>query len=439
MIILSNKDLTSLKKQSLSQHQNSNKITSEKLPDARLTRDLVKHIKRGHRWIFSDCIEVVPQAPSGLYRLVFKGQFLGIGFYQAHTELSFRMLMLNQDPLGKSDITPRWMIKYLEERFCERISLRQSLFREDNNSFRLIYGEGDGFPGLVIDCYGAVAVFKCDQLYLEQYYDFKMMQEKIVEYFPHIEAFFIKRRKNVSSEDGAVSEHLEWLGGLEKHKNLEQVTFKENGMSFISNIREGSKTGFFLDQRDNRLMISRFSQNKKVLNLFSYTGGFSLFAMKGGAKHVTSVDIAPKAILNVDENFKLNGFNESSSYESIAIDAFKYLDEAIKNKLQFDMVITDPPSFAPNKKSLEKAKSAYLKVFSDSIKLVKSNGLFVASSCSSHLTEEDFFNILEEALSKARKVGSVIYRGSQPSDHPFPINMKELKYLKFAVIKLDAF
>ena len=169
--------------------------------------------------------------------------------------------------------------------------------------------------------------------------------------------------------------------------------------------------------------------------MFSYTGGFSLFAAKGGADHVTSVDIAKPAIAAVNRNFEVNHLNTKN--EAIAEDAFAFIENKIQDKSKWDIVITDPPSFAPNQKALDAAINAYTKVFSQSLSLVKGNGLFAASSCSSHLTQEMFLKVCEEAFSKTKKKGTIVYLGGQPFDHPYPIVMDELKYLKFALFRVD--
>jgi 23S rRNA (cytosine1962-C5)-methyltransferase len=259
---------------------------------------------------------------------------------------------------------------------------------------------------------------------MESIWNSKNIAARIVAHFPFINCVYLKRR----NDEKIKGESL--IGSLEL-----ETQFKENNMLFASNIREASKTGFFLDQRDNRRLIQDFSKNKSVLNLFSYTGGFSIFAAAGGAKSVTSVDIAKVAIEAVQRNFEINNFKTPT--ENIATDAFEYVDHQIKSKNQFDLVITDPPSFAPNEKSVPQATAAYTKIFSDSLKLVKQNGLFAASSCSSHISTEAFFEITKEAFSKARLRGTLVKIGGQPTDHPFPLAMEELRYLKFALFRLD--
>jgi 23S rRNA (cytosine1962-C5)-methyltransferase len=207
-------------------------------------------------------------------------------------------------------------------------------------------------------------------------------------------------------------------------------------MSFASNIRDAAKTGFFLDQRDNRKLIRGFSKGLDVLNLFSYTGGFSIFAAAGGAKSVTSVDIGKAVIEAVKRNFELN--NLPTNHQDIATDAFEFVEKEIQAKHKYGLVITDPPSFAPNEKSVPQATVAYTKIYSNSIRLVEENGLFIASSCSSHISTEAFLDITREAFSKANRRGTLIQLGAQPVDHPYPLAMSELRYLKFALFRVEA-
>lgn len=398
-------------------------INLEKIKRIDLERDVTKHLKKGHRWIFADCFENKTFS-DGLYDLYFKGQKIAMGIVQGDTQLRFRLLCIEDDFYFKKNSSEATLKKYSEINLVKAFSLRSNHRSEINNSFRLINGEGDGFPGLIVDIYDHTAVIKHDHDIMEKIWNREFLAEKICEHFPFVKNVYLKRR----NDDEVKGEIIR--GNLRS-----EVEFLENGLKFSSNIAEAAKTGFFLDQRDNRLLLSRFAKDKTVLNLFSYTGGFSLFAAYGGAKKVTSVDIAKKAIEAAELNFKINQFK--TSHEAICEDAFLYIEKSIKEKKKFDMVITDPPSFAPNQKAKESAISAYIRVYSESIKLVANQGFFIASSCSSHITHTDFLEILKEAFKKARAKSTVIYIGGQPYDHPYPLAMEELRYLKFAVFRLD--
>lgn len=389
-----------------------------------LKRDVTKHLKQGHRWIFANCFEEGRSVKSGIQLLTYKGEPLALGIWQGDTQLRFRVLVLADEPIFRRNNVKRTLELYFESQWRKAVEIRKTFDLAVTNSFRLINGEGDGLPGLIVDIYNDTAVIKHDHAIMERTWNAKVIGEKIQAALPQIKCVYLKRR-NDADEKGA-----NIIGTL-----APEVQFLENGVLFVSNIRDAAKTGFFLDQRDNRKMIQYFAKDKTVLNLFSYTGGFSIFAAKGGAKEVTSVDIAKVAIQAVDRNFEINGLQ--TTHHDMATDAFEYLEQQNIEKKKYDLVITDPPSFAPNEKSVEQAKAAYAKVFSNSIKLVNSEGLFAASSCSSHISSKEFMDICQEAFSRARKKATLVYMGGQPVDHPYPLAMEELRYLKFALFRLD--
>ncbi len=383
-----------------------------------LTRDLTKHLKRGHRWIFADCFDAKELVHDGFYELRYRLEPIAFGIVQADTQLRFRVLCLTEDVPYKK------MKEWSHSQFDKAVAVRKNFSTPVTNSFRLINGEGDGMPGLNIDIYADTAVIKHDHPVMEQFWNTELIAKKICESFDFIKIVYLKRR----NDDDEKGENI--IGELR-----EEVIFTENNSLFATNIRDAAKTGFFLDQRDNRKLIGQFAKDKNILNLFSYTAGFSIFAAHGGAKEITSVDISKAATAAAIRNFEIN--NLKTPHQAIHADAFKFIDESISAKRKWDLVITDPPSFAPNQKSLESATTAYTKVFSDSLRLVNQNGLFAASSCSSHITHEKFLEICRESFSKVRKKGTVIYSGGQPFDHPYPLAMEELRYLKFMLFRVE--
>lgn len=397
-------------------------VPEGKIPDIQLIRDVNKHLLRGHRWVFADCFD--GKTPTGIAILKSRNESLAVGLVQADTQLRFRLLCLCEEPYVRLNNIAHTLNVWSDTQLSRAIALRINFRNEMTNSFRLVNGEGDGMPGLIIDVYDNTAVIKHDHPVCERFYNHKGIAERLQADLPYIQNVYYKRRNDEEVKG------VDIVGTLPS-----EVIFKENGSFFASNIRDAAKTGFFLDQRDNRKLISQFSKDKTVLNLFSYTGGFSIFAAHGGATEVTSVDIAKAAILASERNFEVN--NLKTKHHAIAADAFLYIDEQIKNKQKWDLVITDPPSFAPNQKAVETATAAYTKVFASSLKLVKGNGLFAASSCSSHISTEKFLEICKEAFSKTRKKGTLVYLGGQPFDHPYPMAMEELRYLKFALFRVD--
>lgn len=396
----------------------------ETFPVLQLTRDVTKHLKRGHRWVFANCFDEKVKLRSGLYALHYKSELIGLGVVQGDTQLRFRMLCLADEPYFRKNNYQKTLEIWSQHQWKQATLLRKVFDPEVTNSFRLLNGEGDGFPGMVVDVYAHTAVVKHDHPVMEKIWDKNVLTEWLRRDFPQITCVYHKRRNDEEVKGESI------FGKLD-----EEVQFKENGLLFASNIRDAAKTGFFLDQRDNRHLIQKFAKDKTVLNLFSYTGGFSLFAAAGGAKKVISVDIAKVAIQAVRRNFEINHLK--TEHEDIATDAFEYVEREIVNRSKYGLVITDPPSFAPNEKSVAHATAAYTKIFADSLKLVESNGLFAASSCSSHIHTAAFLEITKEAFSKARKRGTLVYLGGQPTDHPYPLAMEELRYLKFALFRVD--
>jgi 23S rRNA (cytosine1962-C5)-methyltransferase len=393
---------------------------AKNLPLIELSKDMVRTIKRGHRWLFEDCFDNKNTKSAGLSILTYKKIPLAIGITQPDSSLRFRIIC----QLEAKDRAAYRLQKYIQEQWARTLLLRSSFPNENTDCFRLCNGEGDGFPGLIIDIYRHVAVIKHDHPIMETIWNRQEIAKLLQSSLPQLECVYFKR-SNREQEKGE-----ELFGKL-----AEQTQFRENGAIFESNIRDAAKTGFFLDQRDNRLLIKNFSRDRRVLNLFSYTGGFSLFAGLGGATQITSVDIAAPAIEAAKHNLRLNQLDHI--HQAHSADAFEFLEEANKQKQLWDLVITDPPSFAPNQKALPKAVEAYTRVFTSSLKLTKAGSLFAASSCSSHLTYENFLDICRESFSKSRRVGSTIYLGGQPFDHPYPTAMSELRYLKFALFRVD--
>lgn len=396
----------------------------ETLPVVRLTRDVTRHLKQGHRWIFESAFDEKEKHASGLHALYFKKELVGLGVLQSDTQLRFRLFCLADEPYFRPNNAQKTLSLWSERQWKNAVLIRRGFDPEQTNSFRLVNGEGDGMPGLVIDVYNDVAVIKHDHPVMEKVWALPALAEKIKGQFPHVACVYHKRKNNAEEKGVNI------LGALP-----EETIFKENGLLFASNIRDAAKTGFFLDQRDNRKLIQKFSHGRTVLNLFSYTGGFSLFAAAGGAKSVTSVDIAKVAIEAVKRNFEINHL--STEHRDIAADAFEFVEQEVARKAKYGLVITDPPSFAPNQKSVPQATEAYKKIFSSSIRLVEEYGFFAASSCSSHISTEAFLEITREAFSRAKKRATLIHLGAQPFDHPYPLAMSELKYLKFALFRVE--
>ena len=394
-------------------------FTFEKAGRLKLTRDLTKHIKRGNPWIFSDAVEKL-KTPEGSYVLLanHKNEVIAHGFYSPHINLAFRMLNLGDKKFNDQEVV---------NRMARAITNKKHLLTIDNKCFRILNGEGDELPGVVADYYDGVVVLKLDGAASEAFWK----KEELANYFMEQSQIPVKcvyyKRKNREEEKGMI------LAG--ECADLTNVEFLEHGVKFRTNIIDAAKTGFFLDQRENRNFIRSVSKDKTLLNLFGYTGGFSVYAGLGGASKVTTVDIAPNAIAASELNWEINHLS-SEKHEALCEDAFAFVEEAQNSKKLWDIVITDPPSFAPNQKAVDTAREAYTKIFADSLRLVKDGGFFAASSCSGHISFESFLEIVQEALSKSRRRGKVILIKGQPEDHPFPFALQEMRYLKFVYLQV---
>lgn len=385
-----------------------------------LTRDLSKHIKRGNPWIFKDAIECKEKADSGTLATLIshKKEVLAHGFYCPKINLSLRILSNGKQKIHDTMI---------EQRIVDAISKRLYLITDTNQCVRLINGEGDDLPGLVCDLYHNVAVIKLDGEASEVFWNEQALAEFILQQKELKLKTIYYKHKTRSQSKGEI------IAGADV--DLTAHRFLEHGVHFQSNLIDAAKTGFFIDQRENRNLVRKITHGKTLLNLFGYTGGFSVYAGLGGATDVTTVDIAPEAIEASKINWKLNQLDPNKHRATVA-DCFVFIEEAKNKKHSWDIVIADPPSFAPNQKSIESAKSAYTKIFSDAMKLTKDQGIFIASSCSGHISTEMFLDICQEALSQARARGRILSIQGQPTDHPYPLALPELRYLKFVMMQI---
>jgi 23S rRNA (cytosine1962-C5)-methyltransferase len=392
---------------------------AEKPVRLKLNRDVVKHLKRGNPWVFSDAIEKV-KVPEGSYAILssHKNEVVAHGFYSPSINLSFRVLNIGDKKFNDAEVVTR---------LRRAISIKKHLLTLENKCFRILNGEGDELPGVVADYYQGTVVLKLDGPASEKFW----VKEELANYFMEQNDIPVKcvyfKRKNKEEEKGMI------LAG--ESETLTDHEFLEHGVKFRTNIVDAAKTGFFLDQRENRNFIRSVSKDKTLLNLFGYTGGFSVYAGLGGASKVTTVDIAANAIHASELNWRINLLSPEL-HEGICEDAFQFVEEAIASKKLWDIVITDPPSFAPNHKSVESAEEAYTKIFADSLRLVKDGGFFAASSCSGHIAFEKFLEIVQEALSKSRRRGKVLLIRGQPEDHPFPFALQDMRYLKFVYLQV---
>ncbi|MDZ4084270.1 MAG: class I SAM-dependent rRNA methyltransferase [Bdellovibrionales bacterium] len=388
----------------------------------RLTRNLRRSLLQGHPWVYREAITAVSGVTQATLAEVSDGKgFIGWAIYDPHSPLALRVLSTDEVP-------PTAANRFFEKQFSQAYELRRGQFSESGasatNAFRLFNGEGDRLPGLVCDLYDQTAVLQFDGKGPSEFWDRDLIANWL------LETVKVKSVVEKIRRPGADVEPLILIKG-EKPKDIIQIL--ENGARFEVNIAKGQKTGFFLDQRDNRFYVRGFSKGKTVLNLFSYTGGFSISAGLGGASSVTSVDLSSDAIASANAGFEANGL-EKSRHNGIAADVFEFL---VNEKEKWDHVIVDPPSMSHSEDRKDIAVKKYTELFRQCMSRVKRNGQISLSSCSSHISFEDFEAITTESLSLARRKGQVLRISGQGADHPYPHACPELRYLKFFHLVLD--
>lgn len=380
-------------------------------------------VKKGHPWIFDQSIiKQNREGASGDLAVIFDGRknkFLASGFYDPKSPIRIKVLETKQG----IEINKEWFVTKINDAFAKRTEL----LKTDTNSYRLIYGENDGLPSLVADVYDHVLVVK---LYASFWFPYlKDVLPKLIE-ISSAKTTVLRLGRNVQKEqntfglsDGQVLDGV--LGN-------QVIVFKEHGVNFSANVIKGHKTGYFLDHRANRKKVGEMSKGKSVLDVFSYAGGFSVHALKGGAKSVSSLDISGPALEIAKSNANLNEY--SGTHKTIVGDAFIEMDLLAKNKTKFDIVVIDPPSFAKSAAEVDRAIMSYKKLVKLGLKLVNRKGVLVMASCSSRITYDVFFDMVEDILRNNRIQYTVLEKTRHDIDHP--IGFKEGSYLKSIYLQL---
>ena len=349
---------------------------------------------RFHPWVFSGAIQTIEGEPEeGDLVEVYgtNGRFLGIGHYQIGS-IAVRILSFKPVTIDAA---------FWEERIRIAYTLRQALELagvENNNTYRLVHGEGDNLPGLVIDMYAHTAVMQA-----------------------HSVGMHYARHQIADALKAVLGDSL-----------VEDIAL-ENGLKFCVDWQKGQKTGFFVDQRENRSLLERYAKDRSVLNMFCYTGGFSFYAMRGGAKVVHSVDSSAKAISLTNKNVELN-FPGDPRHEAYAEDAFKYLEKMGSN---YDLIILDPPAFAKHKNVLRNALQGYRKLNAIAFEKIKPGGILFTFSCSQVVSKENFRLAVFSAAAQSGRSVRILHQLTQPADHPVNIYHPEGEYLKGLVLYVE--
>jgi len=379
---------------------------------------------RFHPWVFSGAINRAEGNPEeGDLVKVYdsKGNFLAIGHCQIGS-IAVRILSFKEVEIDKA---------FWKMRFEQAYQIRKQLGLAENpqnNTYRLIHGEGDGMPGLIVDIYAGTAVMQAHSpgMHIVR----KDLAEALREVMDsRLMNIYYKSESTLpfKADLGAENEYL-----LQEEDTVTTVAL-ENGMKFNVDWIKGQKTGFFVDQRDNRALLERYSKGKDVLNMFCYTGGFSCFAMRGGAKSVHSVDSSSKAIMLTDENVALN-FPNDERHQSFTDDAFKYLE---KMGDQYDLIILDPPAFAKHRNVLKNALQGYRKLNAVAFEKIKPGGILFTFSCSQVVTKEQFRLAVFSAAAQSKRNVRILHQLTQAGDHPINIYHPEGEYIKGLVLAVD--
>ena len=387
-----------------------------------LKRGKEESMARFHPWVFSGAIQRMDYGigeGDTLDGMSHDGTFIGRGHYQIGS-IAVRILTFRDEPVNDS---------FWHKRLAAALQVRTSIGIADNPSndtYRLVHGEGDNLPGLVIDCYGKTAVMQAHSVGMHVCR--KAIATELLKVMGNrIEHIYYKSETTLPFKADLGQENGFLYGGTEENVAL------ENGLKFHVDWLRGQKTGFFIDQRENRALLERFSQGKKVLNMFCYTGGFSFYAMRGGAELVHSVDSSAKAIELTTRNVELN-FPDDKRHAAFCEDAFKYLEQAGGD---YDLIILDPPAFAKHRGALHNALKGYTRLNAKAFSKIKPGGIVFTFSCSQVVTKDNFRNAVFTAAAQSGRKVRILHQLHQPADHPINIYHPEGEYLKGLVLYVE--
>jgi 23S rRNA (cytosine1962-C5)-methyltransferase len=384
----------------------------------RITAAAEKSVRSGHPWVFADSVrERNREGEAGELAAIFdrNDKFLAVGLYDPLSPIRVRILHVGKP----AQINLAWF----RERFEQALAKRAGIFDEQTNGFRCINGENDGWPGLVLDRYGDTDVVK---IYTAAWLP---RLDEVLPIISNSQRLVLRLSRNIQ-EFAKTKFNLSDGQTLRGDAPSEPIVFMENGLRFEADVVRGQKTGFFLDQRENRKHVQELARGRTVLNAFSFSGGFSVYAAKGGAKSVASLDISQHALDSAKRNFALNEQIKNVPHETIQADAFDWIRNSER---KFDLVVLDPPSLAKREAEKNEAMRAYGKLIGSAIDRLNNGGILVAASCSAHVHAEEFFELARRAAqSSARRFQELTTTRHAP-DHP--VTFAEGDYLKCIYLK----
>jgi 23S rRNA (cytosine1962-C5)-methyltransferase len=382
-------------------------------PVLELPGQLKRGLQAGHPWVYRDHVPRGFQAASGSWVKVRCGSYTAFALWDETSRIALRLF----SELGVPDSA------WVQERVAAALALRRSMLDAQTSAYRLLYGEGDGIPGLTVDIYGSFAVIVTYADSLETLVP--LVVRALAEL---MKLHGIVRRARV--RDGEPP-RLETLHGRLPPRDLIIV---EHGLRMQVDLFVGQKTGLFLDHRENRRFLGNLCGGKRVLNLFSYTGAFSLYAARAGAVSVTSVDMSQPAARAARANFELNGI-DPEAHEFLSEDVFEFLERTRQKGVKYDVVICDPPSFANSREQLKNALRAYVSVNSAGLRVLESGGVYAAASCTAQVSSDVFRGMLAESAVNAKRRLQIFHDAGHASDHPIFVGHPEGRYLKFLVAR----
>ncbi len=390
------------------------------MKEIQLKRGKEESLLRFHPWVFSGAIQHMDDGieEGDVVRVVTStSDFIAVGHYQegsiAVRVLSFRDVAIDD--------------QFWAARLQSALSLRQAIQLADspaNNTYRLVHGEGDHLPGLIIDVYGKTAVMQAHSIGMH------LCRKQIAD---QLVAVMGNRIQNVYYKSETTLPYMEPENGFLYGGSSDNVAI-ENGLLFYVDWLRGQKTGFFVDQRENRSLLEHYAYGRRLLNMFCYTGGFSFYAMRGGASIVHSVDSSAKAIELTNRNVALN-FPGDERHQAFCEDAFKFLETA--DRQQYDLVILDPPAFAKHRGALHNALKGYTRLNQKAFQIIQPGGILFTFSCSQVVTKDHFRNAVFTAAAQARRKVRILHQLHQPADHPINIYHPEGEYLKGLVLYVE--
>lgn len=390
-------------------------------PQIILKKGKEESLKRFHPWLFSGAIQAIEEGieEGDTVCLVNRnGDFIAVGHYQEGS-IAVRVLTFEDREIDDD---------FWHSRISSALKMRQSIGIADspsNNTYRLVHGEGDNLPGLIIDVYGDTAVMQAHSIGMHKVR--KEIAKALVDVMEsRISNVYYKSETTLPFMDATDMNGFIY-GGSDNNVAL------ENGLKFRVDWLKGQKTGFFVDQRENRSLLEKYAAGKRVLNMFCYTGGFSFYAMRGGAQLVHSVDSSAKAIDLTRENVSLN-FPGDQRHEAFCEDAFKYLEKAGDN---YNLIILDPPAFAKHRGALHNALKGYTRLNQKAFEKIESGGILFTFSCSQVVTKDHFRNAVFTAAALAKRNVRILHQLHQPADHPINIYHPEGEYLKGLVLYVE--